>query len=603
MRVHKSIGVSGMVAAIAAIGCGPGAVAETIRPNDPTAANALGEEGGGECRDVQKGGEPLVVDWKPDQRGDLEEAMTDGLAVVEYTCKGIRVVKGCKIEGDYGFLGMTRREQMVRLANADEVKANLPFSGGAIGGELGRGSTIEIAMVTVGKRRTTWGDPTKGDLKGKCEGATHFVRSATVGAFAMDTGTEAKVRAAAELFGASVGGASSSAKSTKNKDGDPSDCSKAAPDSAKPPPQCGAPIRLVLEPILAPPKEGAPPPEPPKEEAIKATAEGECPQGMVRAEGKCTTPAAAPAYQCKKDSFEECTAQCDKGHAGSCGTLGSMYASGYKTSRDAAKAAPLFKKACDGGEFASCVALGDVTFHGKGVSADPAAGVKLYQQGCDNGVAVGCRLEGQAILEGKGASADPTRAFGRLRQACEGGDDVGCGMAGNLLVSGKGTDKDVAKAAVLFQRACNGSDAESCNALGMLYETGGPGVPKNAMIAKMTYQRGCWRMNANACANTGRLDIDNTDAAKRSFQNACMRQNPIGCAAMKVVFGESRPFIPPVQQMQDLQRSCNGGAPRDCGILGLYQAAQGIGPMAKQTLDRACMQQDKFACAVAKKVK
>lgn len=602
MREHKTIGVAGLVAALATIGCGPGSVAETIRPNDPTAANALGEEGGGECRDVQKGGEPLVVDWKPDQRGDLEEAMSDGLAVVEYTCKGIRIVKGCKVEGDYGFLGMTRREQMVRLANSDEVKANLPFSGGAIGGELGRGSTIEIAMITVGKRRTTLTDPTKGDLKGKCEGATHFVRSATVGAFAMDTGTEAKVRASAELFGVSAGGASNSAKSTKNKDGDPSDCSKAAPDSKTPPPQCGAPIRLVLEPILAPPKDGAPPAEPPKEDAPKLSADGECPQGMVRAEGKCTTPASAPAYECKKDDFEECTQQCDKGNAVSCGTLGSMYAGGFKTSRDAAKAVPLFKKGCDGGDFMSCVSLGDATFHGKGVSADPAAGAKLYQQGCDNGVALGCRLEGQAYLEGKGVSADPARAFAKLNQACEGGDDRGCGQAANLMVSGKGTDKDPGKAAKLFQRACNGSEAASCNELGSLYETGAQGVPKNAMLAKMTYQRGCWRFDPGSCANYGRLE-ENGDMQKRSFQNACNRQNPIGCAAMKVLFGENRPFIPPVQQMQDLQRSCNGGAARDCGVLGLYQAAQGNGSMAKPTLDRACIQQDKFACAVAKKVK
>ena len=67
----------------------------------------------------------MSADLPPEERG---------LAVVEYTCKGIRVVKGCRLPGDYGFLGMTRREQMVRLTNADEVKANLPFSGGAIGG-------------------------------------------------------------------------------------------------------------------------------------------------------------------------------------------------------------------------------------------------------------------------------------------------------------------------------------------------------------------------------------------------------------------------------------------------------------------------------------
>src|SRR5262249_36633378 len=148
-----------------------------------------------------------------------------------------------------GFIGMTRREQVVRLANADEVAANLPLSGASISGELQRGATLDIAMMIVGKKRTTWDTPTRDDLKGSCDGASHFVRGAIVGAFAMGTGSEAKVRAAAEIFGASASAGSSSSKQTQNRDGDITDCQKATPDAPSAPPQCGAPIRLVLAPI------------------------------------------------------------------------------------------------------------------------------------------------------------------------------------------------------------------------------------------------------------------------------------------------------------------------------------------------------------------
>src|SRR5262249_10720227 len=99
------------VSAACASGCRPGGAAEAIRPADPTAAAALGET---ECRDVLSSAEPLVVDWKPEQRGDLEESMHDGVAVVAYSCQGLRLLKDCHIEGSYGFLGMTRREQVVR---------------------------------------------------------------------------------------------------------------------------------------------------------------------------------------------------------------------------------------------------------------------------------------------------------------------------------------------------------------------------------------------------------------------------------------------------------------------------------------------------------
>src|SRR6185436_8705494 len=163
----------------------------------------------------------------------------------------------------------------------------------------------------VGKTRTTWASPTSDDLKGSCDGATHFVRGATVGAFAMDTGTKAKARAVAELFGASLGGGSSSAKEVQNKEGDLSDCSKASPDAEKAPSQCGAPLRLVLaavtkaQPAAAKPAE-KPAAKPAESEGPKVEAAEEgCPKGLVFAEGKCTAPASAPAYQCDRDNAQE----------------------------------------------------------------------------------------------------------------------------------------------------------------------------------------------------------------------------------------------------------------------------------------------------------
>ena len=77
--------------------------------------------------------------------------------------------------------------EMARLVgmSTDEVQANLPLSGGSIGGGLQRGSTLDIAMMLVGKKRTTKDGVTKEDLQGSCDGATHYVRGAMVGAFAM----------------------------------------------------------------------------------------------------------------------------------------------------------------------------------------------------------------------------------------------------------------------------------------------------------------------------------------------------------------------------------------------------------------------------------
>lgn len=89
------------------------------------------------CTSAAGHGEPLVVDWQPGQRVDLEAAMKDGVALVHYDCKTIRLVRGCRIEGGYGFMATTTKEEVVRLVNADEVRANLPLSGPKLGVELG----------------------------------------------------------------------------------------------------------------------------------------------------------------------------------------------------------------------------------------------------------------------------------------------------------------------------------------------------------------------------------------------------------------------------------------------------------------------------------
>src|SRR5687767_3225084 len=137
--------------------CGGGTPAEKIRPKDQTYSETMGEKssgpgGGGACHEPETGGEPLVVDWKPEQRGDLEVLMKESVAMVHYSCaKGFKLLKDCKVDGNYKYLGITKKEQVVKLTNADEVKANLPLGGvgiaGKIGAEMNRGATLDVALV------------------------------------------------------------------------------------------------------------------------------------------------------------------------------------------------------------------------------------------------------------------------------------------------------------------------------------------------------------------------------------------------------------------------------------------------------------------------
>lgn len=563
---------------LALSGCGAGAAAEAVRPDAPTGSTALGEP---ICGDVSKGGEPLVVDWKPEQRGDLEIAMKDGIAVVAYSCGGIKVLTECKLAGEYGFIGMTSREQVVRLQNGDEVKANLPLSGVSLSGELSRGSTLDIAMMIVGKRRTTWDVPSKDDLVGSCDGATHFVRGATVGAFAMGTGTEAKVRAAAEIFGFGGDAGSSSSKSTANRDGDINDCKKATPDATSAPQQCGAPIRLVLAPI-AKSAEVASAAAKESSKAVAVSESNNCPSGMVFTEGKCAPKAAAKSYECKPGDKPECQAQCDAGNAVSCGLLGEIEAN----ASDTAGAIPHFKKACEGGHARSCANYGLLA---KGDDA-PAS----FEKACDGGDGIGCR-------ELARVASDDDKGFALAQKACDGGDAEGCALLAARHADGKGTSKDRIKAGFLYKRACDGGHLPSCRAAGLALSSGPGG---NEMLASFAFQRGCVRQDWASCTGLGRTQYAREpESAKRSFEQACnFGRDALACSALKVLYGGNTPVMPDMKMEQAAEAGCRSGNAYDCTSAGLLQAGKGMVPMARTNLQQACTRGDKLACEVQKKL-
>jgi uncharacterized protein len=566
----------------------------------------MNESPSGPCRETDMGGEPLVVDWKPEQRGDLEVLMREGVAVVSYTCKQFKLLKDCKVDGKYGYLGMTKKEQVVRLTNADEVKANLPLGGvglaANISAEMQRGATLDVALVMVGKVKTTWGKVSADELKGECDGATHFVKGATVGAFVMETGTKGEAKTAAQLFGAGAAGGSSSAKNVRNQDGDLSDCAKAAPDAPKAPSQCQAIVRLELKPI-GKKAAGAPTPEAAAAAADVAPPETTCPKGLVLADGKCTTPTAAPAFLCHPGDGKECLDQCGKGNAASCGAAGALLASGGGgLGKDEAKAREILGKGCDAGDTKSCTNAGVLLAKGRGGAKDAATAFKRFEKACMEGDPLGCGMLGQAYESGDGTTKDEGRAISFLQRGCEGGQDTSCGTIGKMLVDGRGATKDTTKGADYLKRACDGGHAKSCVAVAEMFEAG-QGIPKQALTARLLFQRACMRAEGKGCAGQGRLEFDqggSQDNAKRAFEMGCSHLDDFSCAAQKVLFGYNRPFVLKADAMA-LQKSCTGGAMRDCTIAGTLQIASGNKAIGMPMIERACMAQDAFACAVKKK--
>jgi hypothetical protein len=475
--------------------CGAG---EAVRPKDPTYASATGGQAGGGaiCHDVKADGAPLIVDWRPEDRGDLEVAMKQGVAFVHYDCNSIKLLPDCHADGVYGFIGTTRKEQVISLKNADEAKANLPFNGGTLGAGIGANSSLDIGLVMVGKRATTFADVTAQDMKGKCDGATHFVRGATLGAYAMQTDTAGSVSAAGQLFGIGASGGSSSEKGASNKDGDLDACKQADPDAPKPPPQCAALLRVQLVAVGGSPADGG---------GGNSIA---CPAGLIASNGKCAPPADDAAKKCHDGDAASCATSCKAGVVESCDQWGGLMIEKAESEKSTAYDAPMveaFQRACDLKNEVNCAMLAINYASGRGVPRDGAKALDLATKACADGAAIGCTVVAGMYDRGMGVPADRAKGTKLYERACNAGDSLGCIAAAQAYMEGRpGIAVDLPKMADYFDRACDAGEAWGCVNAGKAYEQGN-GVPANPTLALGFYRRGCQKKNADACTAQKRL--------------------------------------------------------------------------------------------------
>jgi TPR repeat protein len=527
-------------------GCGPGSVASAVRPEAATANQALGESAQDACRDVSQGAKPLVVDWKPEQRGDLEVAMGQGIAVMAYDCKRLELLSDCKAEGSYGFKGVVLKQQLIRLNDADEIKANLPLSGAVLAAklesELSRGTSLDLATALVGNLTSSRMSVGKVDLVGRCQGASHFVRGANVGAFVMETGAKAKAATAAEIFGAGVHGGSESSKLARVEDGSIDSCKQSASDSPKPPGNCGALVRLNLLPIST---EAAPNAltaralrEGEKAEPKPVVADVTCPQGLMLIDGKCAKPKAEAAHECRGDDAADCEAQCNKSQSASCAKLAALIAKGKSGAPDPTKAATLYDKACKMDHGGACSDLGILHMTGQGAAKTPAKAAQLFEQACKLGEANGCFNLGNVYYDGVGVTQDKKRAFSLYEQACNAGKPAGCINVGTMYDDGEGVTQDSSKAFALFKKACEGDEPVGCTNLAYMYAEG-KGTGADQAAALRYYEKACALGNAKGCEYAGIRYAKgegtgkDADKGKTLLKKACDAGSASACNALR----------------------------------------------------------------------
>ncbi|MFV8751246.1 tetratricopeptide repeat protein [Nannocystaceae bacterium ST9] len=444
-----------LVLPLALITCKAGKAGEFVEPEQPSAGEAMREL---ECRPDQERAEPLVVDWPSDDRTDLEIAMRDGIVVASYDCDSFRVLEACRVRGGYEFAGVSRKQDVRQFTGLDELHANFPVGASKLAAGLEREASLDLALVTIGKHRTSAWRIARGELEGDCAEATHFVSSAIVGAFAMRTGTRGFVGSVAEIFLAGeqvgdVGGSSNHASQSLSRDGDLAACDAANPLDRQPPAQCQSLLRVELVGLVDAPVE----PPGPSGELVSLTPT--CAIGFVDVEGTCVVARAETPRRCEPADLADCTEQCEAGNADSCFNLAVAHVEGRGVERDRDRARELFDRSCTGGNSSACTQLA-LRLDWK---TDAARVGELLGQTCEAGDALACRTYGQELIRGNRLGADMDRGERLLERSCELADPHGCPFwAAHLL----NTKNDAAKAREVVQDDCERGNGRSCAFLG-----------------------------------------------------------------------------------------------------------------------------------------
>lgn len=505
---------------------------EAVRPGDYSGSDALGGKDAA-CVGEPKLTRPFIVDLDADARVDLEAAMKKGVVVVAYDCASLRVLPNCKVpDVGYEYVGTSRKEQLVQMKSSDELRANMPISAAKLSTEVESGRTIDLGLVLVGRNSTTLAQLERADLGGSCDGATHYVQSATLGAFSMATGSVGKAAVVAEMFGAGAGAKSESERKSMNTDGSLEACRASDPDATAPPAECRAPLRIELAPIQQ--KIAAVGKQSDEQKKAAAAAESPCEPGFQWVDGICSA-AAGGAYLCDPKNAAECESQCQKGSAGSCFNFART--SGVKRYSPAWK--DLMKKSCDGGYADGCAEfayreLPDTDL--PNAAELTRAPLAMLAKSCADGSALGCERVGDVLTDETYGHHDVQKAVRAYDRGCTLGRGMACWSAALVYFKGEGLPQNTERGLSYLVKSCKAGSADECDDLSNVRATGKYGA---------------------------RVDVD---GAVRAGRDACRLDHELCELAAKRVEKLGRN----AEAFEFANRGCAGGDYASCAALGRY---------------------------------
>jgi TPR repeat protein len=522
--------------------------------------------------------QPYLVRWTPAQQEVLQSAMRAGIAVVASDdCHGLHVLPRCHARGRYGYLGATPEAHRLDLSTDEELRVNAPVAEAA-GADAGE-HAVHFDLSVVGHRATARALLSPGELTGDCQGATHFVTAATVGAAVLP----APGRGAS---GAAV--VASACAAAHAADGDaPLGCRTLLEVSISPIAELGELISFDQAPAGA------------------VLPIGTCPASMVVSGHRCVRPPVSEPFLCAFGDGAACRAQCDRGDANSCDVLAFMLLHAQGASKDVALATTMYARSCDQGDAIACDNLGGLYYGAEGVPKDAEKAAALFDRACALGSADACGNLGTLLRAGEGIVADEARGSVLAQRACDGGA-VGACMQLAMRQLGSAAEGAPARGLATLEDLCDGDTGPACFQLGRLHFLG-QNVPESRAHAATLFDKACRTGDNKGCVMLG-LQYRQADGvarddalATRLMGQACSRGDAEGCHNLGVAYENGKGVDrDPAHAMRLYDQACTSGEGRACTFLGdLLRDGTGVpkdGTRARASYARACELGEKDAC-------
>lgn len=236
---------SAVLSLVAAPGCGgtPDVVAK-----DPTVAQAEGKNEAAMCQNADDRENPLIVEWAGTDKVALESISKRGVVVVQYVGCKLRVLQRCEAKGKYAFSAVTVHRDTLDIKDDKDLFSKLPVASQSLKGELKSGKTLKLDYVLVGQELAS---PEPTELSGDCTGATHYVRTISLGAYDMHTTATANSGTDVDVGIVQAGAHSNSSRDRLRQSGDVGNCAgkKDIDENNVRSYGCSAPVQLGLAPL------------------------------------------------------------------------------------------------------------------------------------------------------------------------------------------------------------------------------------------------------------------------------------------------------------------------------------------------------------------